>query len=285
MHRLTLKILSAYLAVTAVALAVTGTSASLTAVHALAIVALVATGRSRAPWARRVSDVLPLVVAPLLYFEVPLLIAALGTTYHDASVQAWEEVIFRGQPARRMGAALPWWPVSELLHAAYANYYLVIFVPTLLVYYRGARRAYEETLFAMTATFLVSYVLFVLFPVQGPRYLWSPDVVTDGPFRTLTHALLSRGSARGAAFPSLHMAGAVTQAVMAWRYQRRLAPWIALAAALIGVGAVYGGFHYAIDIVAGAALGAAVGALALFHARIRLPGVRPAFAGDAADIS
>src|SRR5438128_690488 len=116
MHRLTLKILSAYLAVTAVALAVTGANVALTAVHVLVIVGLVAAGRLRTHWARRVVDVLPLVVAPLLYFEVPVLIAALGTTYHDAGVQAWEELVFRGQPARRMSAALPWWPVSELLH-------------------------------------------------------------------------------------------------------------------------------------------------------------------------
>jgi membrane-associated phospholipid phosphatase len=44
---------------------------------------------------------------------------------------------------------------------------------------------------------------------------------------------------------------------------------VGIIAALIGLGAIYGGFHYAIDIVAGAALGAVVGISVLAATRPR----------------
>jgi membrane-associated phospholipid phosphatase len=70
--------------------------------------------------------------------------------------------------------------------------------------------------------------------------------------------LLEAGSARGTAFPSSHVAVAVVQSAFALKYQRRVG-WVAtVATILIGCGAVYGGFHYATDVIAGAALGLAV---------------------------
>ena len=104
----------------------------------------------------------------------------------------------------------------------------------------------------------------MLWPVVGPRYLWSAESVPDGPSRRLAAALLARGSSRGAAFPSSHVAVSVAQVVLAIRWQPRLAAVLALIAALVGAGAVYGGFHYGVDVLAGAALGAGLGATVLF---------------------
>jgi membrane-associated phospholipid phosphatase len=55
------------------------------------------------------------------------------------------------------------------------------------------------------------------------------------------------------------MAVSVAQVVLAIRWQPRLAPVLAVVAVLVGLGAVYGGFHYGVDILAGGALGAALG--------------------------
>jgi membrane-associated phospholipid phosphatase len=76
--------------------------------------------------------------------------------------------------------------------------------------------------------------------------------------RRLVLAILERGSSRGAAFPSSHVAVAVTQALLALRHQPRVGRWVAGVAVGLGAGAVYGGFHYGVDVLAGAALGAAI---------------------------
>jgi membrane-associated phospholipid phosphatase len=73
--------------------------------------------------------------------------------------------------------------------------------------------------------------------------------------RRLAVAILASGSSRGAAFPSSHMAISAAQAVIAWRWQPRVGAVLSIVALLVGLGAVYGGFHYGADMVAGAVIG------------------------------
>jgi membrane-associated phospholipid phosphatase len=247
--------LSIYLAVSGAVLA-GGARWALVALHvALIVVAEVAI---LPRGSRIVGDLLPLVAAPLLYGEIPSLIAALGTSYHDAAIQALELSLFGTQPSRALAAAFPYRTLSETLHAGYLAYYPAIFLPPLLLLARGERRAFAHTVLALTATYTLCWVWFALMPVQGPRYLWIPDHAPDGPVRRLAVGILAAGSSRGAAFPSSHMAIAVVQALAAAKWQRRLAPTLAVVAMSIGVGAVYGGFHYAVDVIAGALTGVVV---------------------------
>jgi membrane-associated phospholipid phosphatase len=147
---------------------------------------------------------------------------------------------------------------SELLHSGYLAYYPAIFVPPLLLYVRGERRGYTQTVLALTVTYVACWVVFAVAPVEGPRYLWTPNA-PDGPARRLTVAILAAGSSRGAAFPSSHMAVSVVQTVLAFRWQPKVGAILALVSVLVGLGAVYGGFHYGVDIIAGAVLGVLVG--------------------------
>ena len=115
---------------------------------------------------------------------------------------------------------------------------------------------------AVMLAFVSCYVAFVVFPVQGPRYLWTP-AAPDGPFRAATLALLEAGSSRGAAFPSSHVAVATAQAFMVVRF-RMVEGWVVVpAAVLLTLGTVYGGFHYGVDALAGVAVGVAAGVIAL----------------------
>jgi membrane-associated phospholipid phosphatase len=260
----TLFVLAAYLMVTAAAMVnagATGVSVAIMATHASLLALMLWAGRSPTPVAKYVLDLMPLVVTPLLYAEIPLLILAVGSSYHDGVVQEWEHLLFRSQPAQTWAAAIPNQFVSEVLHAGYLAYYPLIFVPPLVAYFRGEQRAYWEVVLALTVTYVLCFALFVAWPVQGPRYLWQPSSVPCGPMRTLASRLLEVGSSRGAAFPSSHVAIGVVQAAMAVRCRRRWAPGLIFIAALIALGAVYGGFHYAIDVLAGSAVGFTVVAL------------------------
>lgn len=204
-----------------------------------------------------------LVVWPLLYFEIPLLISAVGSTFHDPLVQRWEQMLFRSQPSHALALHLPWWWLSELLHAGYLAYYPAIFAPTLVLLWRRQTRAATRLVIAVGVVYGLCWTIYAFFPVQGPRYLWPmPPALPTGPMRTIAVHLLAAGSSRGAAFPSSHMAATTVQAVVIWPADRGLSVVLSVIALLIGGGAVYGGFHYGVDVVTGAALALLVGMIA-----------------------
>jgi membrane-associated phospholipid phosphatase len=117
----------------------------------------------------------------------------------------------------------------------------------------GRREASRRTIFAVMVTFYLCYVVFLFFPVAGPRYAFDAAhnaATTVGPAR-FAQWLLDRGDSWGAAFPSSHVAASVVATGMALRYWRALG-WVLLpfTAGLI-LAVVYGQFHYAVDALAG----------------------------------
>lgn len=214
------------------------------------------------PRAQRVTRTLydwaPLLLVPLLYKELAILNTAVhGGTYFDPLVIAWEQVIFGGQPSRDWAAAAPLLWLSEPLHAAYLSYYFIIFVPPLLLFLRGPRADFRAGVFTLMLAFFTHYIFFMYFPVQGPRYLFPPPggELANGFFYQLAHRVLEVGSAQGAAFPSSHVGVSVAQTLVVARYLPRRAPVFALLTLGLAVGAIYGGFHYATDAIAGVLLG------------------------------
>jgi len=235
-----------------------GHSWLLVGLHAGVVAVLYWASRAQSRFARLASDLAPLVVViALAYGEVPAVVAALGVPYHDVLIQGWETALFGSQPAHALAAHFPNVVLSELLHAGYLSFYLVISLPLVMLYARREREGFGETSVVLMITWVVCCAIFVLFPVQGPRFLWSsPTSVPDGPFRRLSMLILATGSARGTAFPSLHMAASVSQMLVGWRWQRRGVSYAMVASTcLIAIGAVYAGYHYATDMVAGALLG------------------------------
>src|SRR5690606_18795433 len=83
---------------------------------------------------RAIMDWAPLLLIPLLYKELAVLNRAIfDGAYFDDTVIRWEQIIFGGQPSSEWADALPFIALSEPLHAAYLSYYLIIFVPPLLL--------------------------------------------------------------------------------------------------------------------------------------------------------
>jgi membrane-associated phospholipid phosphatase len=220
---------------------------------------------SRFPRATRIlADWYPLAIMPLLYLELATLnVAVWNGTYFDPLIVRWESALF-GAPSQELARAFPYLPLSELLHAAYLSYYIIIYAPPLILYATGRRDAQRTLMFGLMLTFLVHYLFFIFFPVQGPRYLYPPPdgELARGPVYALTHRVLEAGSSRGAAFPSSHVGVTVAQTVLAYRLLPRFAPALTVMTIGLAVGAVYGGFHYATDAIAGFLLGALLVAIA-----------------------
>jgi membrane-associated phospholipid phosphatase len=203
---------------------------------------------------RLLGDWYALLLVPLLYTELAVLnVAVHNGHYFDDLILRWEQALFGGQPSRELAAAFPALVVSEFLHFSYIAYYLIIYGPFLLLYLRGRRDDHQRAAFTVMLTFFAHYVFFIYFPVQGPRYLFAAPSgdLANGPMYNLAHRILEAGSSRGAAFPSSHVGVAFAQTFMAFIFLKRWAPLLLILSTGLAVGAVYGGFHYATDAVAG----------------------------------
>jgi membrane-associated phospholipid phosphatase len=207
---------------------------------------------------RLVADWYALALMPLLYAEVAVLnVAVHGGRYFDSVIVGWETALFGGSPSQELAVALPWLPLSEVLHASYLSYYFVIYLPPLYLYLRRRTGEQQTASLALMLAFFAHYLVFIAFPVEGPRYLFPPPggELAQGWVYRLTHTILEAGSSRGAAFPSSHVGVAVVQAALAFQLLPRAAPLLTAATLGLAVGAVYGGFHYASDALAGLVLG------------------------------
>jgi membrane-associated phospholipid phosphatase len=264
--RWTTTLTASYLAITAALIALLGERVPsrvwLVAVHLTLSGALLILNRAKpsAGILRVIRDWHPLMLFPLLYKEVEVLAAVIGDWRLTAAIPAWESALFAGQPSLYLSERLPFVPLSEYLHFCYLSYVIVIPSVTAYWYVSGRRAAFGELLLMLSTVLLGSYLFFILLPVDSPYYL-SPRL---GPplsghfFFDLVHQMSARGGARGGAFPSAHVSGAVVVSLVAWRHQRRLAYLLVPITVSVMIASVYGRFHYVLDTLAGAALAIAV---------------------------
>lgn len=265
--RTALRVLAGYLALTSVPLvhlAVSGGEWAPLAMHALAIGVVVAALASRGSANQAQRDWTPLGLGPFLYIELRWIIEGAGRPHADALVASWEAGLFPSDPSASLATRWPSLAVSELLHVCYLSYYAIVYVPPALLWLRGRRREFADTVLALVVVYSLCFVTYTLFPVDGPRFVHGPSSAPLGPIRAMVVQLLASGSSRGTAFPSSHVAAALVAAVCALRFQRGVGVVVAVLTAGLALGAVYGGYHYAVDVLVGA--GTAAVALAIVRA-------------------
>ncbi len=169
-----------------------------------------------------------------------------------------------GQPSLRLAKAnTPW--LNDLLHLLYNTYYLYTLVLGIFLQAKGRINEFQSFMLAVVLAYAAAYSFFPLIPVWGPRWgLVSAGLLPEsrqrlsGSWMTrATNRLMYEGLAhRGCALPSAHASTAVIFLVWSWRIW---GPGGGIAALVVVVGmalgAVYGRYHYLLDILAGALLG------------------------------
>jgi len=240
--------------------------------HAVAIVAVHALIQARARREGRLLDLFrcfyPMILYTLFYIETHKLLYMFVSVRLDPHFIAAEQFLFGCQPSRALMHWLPHWWVSEPLYLAYFSYYWMVLGVGLGLYVLRRER-FARYVTVVSFVFYVCYLIYILLPVLGP---YDPDVIASqrgaealigardvpaavarGPFfriMALVYRLVeSRG---GAAFPSSHVAVAIATLCFTWRYLRR-ARWVHVVfVVLLAVSTVYCGYHYAVDVLAGA---------------------------------
>jgi membrane-associated phospholipid phosphatase len=209
---------------------------------------------------RGLREVYPLVLVILFYGALDLVGGHGAITTYEKTVQGWEVAVFGSQVSHTWWQQHPSHFWSTFLHAVYASYYLVIAGGPILFLVRGDQANLRRTVAAIATTYGVCFVIFLLYPVAGPNYEFprpSADFLDNAPAR-LVYSLLQRGSSYGAAFPSSHVAAALTAALATFQGNRRLGWILLIPASILPFAVVYTQMHYAMDAIAGVVVGVLV---------------------------
>ncbi len=205
-------------------------------------------------------DYFPVAVVLGVFLVLEPVIAGVNPRRWDAFFAAWD--------ARWLGPLVPAWrgafgrlsPVVDAGYLAYVSYYPLPIAVALLARRRGPE-AFERAVFAMLLVFYASYAGYFLFPTSGPRLspVEEARLLGGGAISEAVRLFLHAAEkTRLDAFPSGHTAVALVCAASGARLAPRAAVLLLAWAIAIVFSTVFIHVHYAVDVLAGAALAAAV---------------------------
>lgn len=147
--------------------------------------------------------------------------------------------------------------VIEILSFCYFAYYVMVpgfFFPA---FFKGDYEIIKRALSGVGLTYLVSYLVFVLYPIEGPRWHFAnlyANELHGFLFRDIVEWVIGNGAVRGGAMPSSHTGVALAIMLYSFKYYRPFG-WIMLPIVTgLALGTIWGRFHYISDVVAGSAI-------------------------------
>jgi len=210
-------------------------------------------------------DWLPLLFFTTAFEEISFLSLSIRSGWQNEYIIALESWMF-GAPMEWMRAHARQW-LPELLEFGYFAFYpLYPAIGGLLWSWRnrrGFRAAFRGLTDTLSLGYVIAYATYLLFPTQSPANRVGVQQLGSahgGVFQHLVHAIQNHAGVHGNAFPSSHIMLAFVVLMFAYRLLPPVAPWLLAPVLLMCAGAVYDGYHYASDVIAGAALGIALGA-------------------------
>lgn len=148
----------------------------------------------------------------------------------------------------------PWF--SEIMHAAYVNYYPLLPVIGFALYINRDYHKFRNAMMSVCLGFYLGYIGYLLVPTVGPRYFMAEMFTISVKGTTMlsekTYEMLNAlESTRRDCFPSLHTAITVIVTYYAYRYRRILFWFMLPVASGIVMATIYLRYHYVIDVAAG----------------------------------
>jgi len=216
-------------------------------------------------WWEFAHDWLPLIFFTVAFEEVSFVALPLRGTWQNSHLIALESALFAVPPGEWLRNNVPAW-CSELLEFGYLSFYpLYPVVAGILWSFRRRPRfvgGFRSMTDALSVGYVICYACYLLFPVRSPLQnggFGSSLGSARGPFHSLVLFIQGEAGVRGNAFPSSHVMLACVVLIFVFRYFPRAAPWLLACVVLMCLGAVADGYHYMVDVLAGALVGIAVG--------------------------
>lgn len=144
---------------------------------------------------------------------------------------------------------------TEIFMFCYFCYYLMIPAAVLYLFFTRKDDQLKEMLTAICLTFFISYPIFFIYPIEGPR--WYFAMVYQHPvegliFRKAVNFIIANGAVRGGCVPSTHVAVALVISMFGLRYWRPVGRILMTITVGLAIGTFWGRFHYVSDVVIGA---------------------------------
>ncbi len=240
--------------------------------HALLFVLVFLAAESRRESSPRdsvLAEWYPLVVLLAVYASIGLVNGpreSLGLSF-DPVVVHWEGRLMGPRLMERWGGHDGPQLVNWTLALSYLAFFPMVIAAPLVLWCQGKVGHAKRAIFGITLVFFSCYLLFILFPVAGPAYLWGWPVgqpQSDLPVR-LVRSLNDRGDSWGTAFPSSHVAASAVAVLLGMTGCRRLGSMLMPIAVGILLAVIYFRVHYVLDAAAGLLL-ATVAAWAVVRA-------------------
>jgi len=212
---------------------------------------------------------------PLIYWDVGNFLHLVTPLEFDPLILAFEEYLFGVLPNIWIQNYInPY--LTEVMQISYGIYWITIPLGA-AIFYSGKRlELFENLLYYITITFFVSYLIFIFFPVCGPRFFIAGQITVQYEGLIFTDPLrdfVKQGGYRGGAFPSSHVGVAVTVLVILWHFRARIAKRVFLPLVIaLSLATVYGQYHYVTDVFAGLIMGLGIGFWGARQMQKKFPG-------------
>ena len=241
--------------------------------HILISAVLLRRGQVADPDHRR-SLILPYIGWVAAWLELGWLIEQFGNHFHDSGIIVADASILGTHWHIRLPQLLTGNGTGEAMGLIYLSYYFMILGPPLLLAVTGRNQECANYTYAIMATYLACFAIYLHYPVLGPRAaaaIAGAEVSSGGLTAIVETALRQAGDSLGTAFPSSHCAGSMAAALAAGSTlgaRRRYA--LVIWALLITLSTVHTGNHYGLDAGAGVLLAVCVYAAVVFVPRLAI---------------
>jgi len=199
----------------------------------------------------------PAVMFTGFYMRTGDIILLLHGEFFDWQLVTLEKMLFGVSPTLYIDSHLLNVWTTEILSFCYFSYYLMLPGFLLPAFIRRDHEIIKRFLAVTCLTFFLSYMLFTLYPVEGPRYHFAADYLNqiEGPvFRQWVNYVIDNGAVHGGAMPSSHTGVALVVLLFSFRHYRPVG-WVLLPIVTgLALGTVWGRFHYVSDVAVGAAI-------------------------------
>jgi membrane-associated phospholipid phosphatase len=239
----------------------------------IALIVLFARKHKDGPAWEFLHDWLPTVFFVTTFEQVSYLSLALRGEWQNRFVIQFESRLFGVPPMEWLHGRVRDWMIEFLEFGYFAFYPLypvvggAFWLSRETPRFRGAFRRLTDTL---SVGYVLCYATYLLFPTQSPANRVGVQQIGSahgGIFEHLVRAIQNNAGVHGNALPSAHIMLAFIVLMFVYRFLPRVAPFLLFPILLMCVGAVYDGYHYASDVITGAAIGIALGMIGGFIMR------------------
>ncbi|HZI56532.1 MAG TPA: phosphatase PAP2 family protein, partial [Verrucomicrobiae bacterium] len=198
-----------------------------------------------------------LVYVPFCYKQVPYLVSALKLHAADTTLAHWDLAMWKVDPVFWL-SSMPNRFLTEFLQLIYTMFIPGTLLLGVILWVRRPRQEFRYGTFLISATFLISYLGYVLMPARGPRFMdyasLHPPLQGLWTFQYFQNALDALEGAQYDCFPSGHVAVVLVGCYVARKITSPVFYVFSAFAALITFSTVYLRYHYVIDVIAGMVL-------------------------------